>query len=197
MTLLLLVLAAYLVGSIPFAILSSRLFGLADPRSFGSGNPGATNVLRTGNKGAAILTLVGDGAKGWFAVWAATALGFGLGEAALTGLAAFFGHVFSLFLRFRGGKGVATAFGVLVGISGWIGLIALATWLTVAFATRYSSLAALSAAAVAPIAGLFVSDEPLVFAVLLTMTATLVWRHADNIRKLKNGTEGRIGTRKS
>lgn len=197
MTLLLLLLAAYLLGSIPFAILSSRLFGLADPRSFGSGNPGATNVLRTGSKGAAALTLVGDCAKGWFAVWSAGALGFGVGEAAIAGLAAFLGHVFSLFLRFKGGKGVATALGVLVGIDAWIGLAALIVWLAVAFATRYSSIAALTAAAIAPLAGLIVSDEPLVFAALLAMAAILVWRHTDNIRKLKNGTEGRIGSRKS
>lgn len=196
MTLLLLVTAAYLLGSIPFAIVSSRLFGLADPRSFGSGNPGATNVLRSGNKAAAAFTLVGDCAKGWFAVWAAGALGFGPGEAAIAGLAALLGHVFSLFLRFKGGKGVATALGVLIGISAWIGLAALMVWLLVAFTTRYSSLAALSAAAIAPLAGLLVSDEPLVFAILLAMAAILVWRHAENIRKLRNGTEGRIGARK-
>lgn len=193
MTLLPIVVAAYLLGSVPFAIISSRLFGLADPREYGSGNPGATNVLRSGNKAAAIMTLAGDCAKGWLAVWVVAQLGFSPQEAALAGLAAFFGHVFSLFLKFKGGKGVATALGVLAGISGWLALCALGVWLVVAFVTRYSSVAALAAAASAPIAGIIMFDEPTIVAVLLVMTAVLVWRHAGNIRKLKDGTEGRIG----
>ncbi|HRP97356.1 MAG TPA: glycerol-3-phosphate 1-O-acyltransferase PlsY [Rhodocyclaceae bacterium] len=195
MTLLLLV-AAYLLGSIPFAIVTSRLFGLTDPRRYGSGNPGATNVLRSGSKAAAALTLVGDCAKGWLAVWAAGALGFDPGVAALAGLFAFFGHVFSVFLRLRGGKGVATALGVLAGISGWLALCALAVWLAVAFVSRYSSAAALAAAAIAPLAGLVLVGDALAIGVLLAMSATLVLRHADNIRRLKNGTEGKIGGRK-
>lgn len=193
---IILLLAAYLLGSIPFAIVSSRLFGLADPRKYGSGNPGATNVLRSGNKWAALLTLIGDCAKGWLAVWAAFALGFGPAEAALAGLAAFLGHVFSLFLRGKGGKGVATALGVLAGINGWIALVALLTWLAVALITRYSSAAALAAAAAAPIAGIVLVDEPVTIGVLLAIAAILTWRHAENIRRLKDGTEGRIGGKK-
>ena len=144
MSLLLLLVAAYLLGSIPFAVVVSKLFGLEDPRRYGSGNPGATNVLRSGNKAAAALTLLGDAAKGWLAVWVAARLGFGAGEAALAGLAAFFGHVFSFFLRFNGGKGVATALGVLAGIEPRIAIFCLIVWLMVAFTSRYSSAAALS-----------------------------------------------------
>jgi glycerol-3-phosphate acyltransferase PlsY len=193
----LLLVAAYLIGSVPFAILSSRLFGLADPRQYGSGNPGATNVLRSGSKGAAALTLAGDCAKGWLAVWGAHALGFSPAEAALAGFAAFLGHVFSVFLKFKGGKGVATALGVLGGISGWLALVALGVWLTVAFATRYSSVAALAAAAAAPLAGLMLFSDTTTVGVLMAMSAMLVWRHAENIRKLKNGTEGKIGGKKA
>jgi acyl phosphate:glycerol-3-phosphate acyltransferase len=155
MTLLPLLLAAYLLGSIPFALVSSRLFGLADPRKYGSGNPGATNVLRSGNKAAALLTLIGDCAKGWFAVWLALRIGFDATGAALAGLAAFLGHVFSVFLRFNGGKGVATALGALLGISPWVALSALGVWFAVVFITRYSSAGALAAAAVTPAAGYF------------------------------------------
>lgn len=197
MALLILLLAAYLLGSIPFAIVSSRLFGLADPRKYGSGNPGATNVLRSGNKPAALLTLVGDCAKGWLAVWAATRLGFGATEAALAGLAAFLGHVFSAFLRFNGGKGVATALGVLAGIHGLVALAALAVWLGVAFATRYSSLAALCAALAAPAAGFALLGAHPVVGVLALIAALLIWRHAANIKRLIAGTEGRIGGRKA
>ncbi|HRD34248.1 MAG TPA: glycerol-3-phosphate 1-O-acyltransferase PlsY [Rhodocyclaceae bacterium] len=194
---IILLLAAYLLGSIPFAIVSSRLFGLADPREYGSGNPGATNVLRSGNKGAALLTLIGDCAKGWLAVWAAFALGFGPAVAALAGLAAFLGHVFSLLLRGKGGKGVATALGVLAGINGWIALTALLVWIGVAAITRYSSAAALAAAAVAPLAGIVLLDDPIAIGVLLAIAAILAWRHAENIRRLRNGTEGRIGGKKT
>ncbi|BAL23591.1 glycerol-3-phosphate 1-O-acyltransferase PlsY [Azoarcus sp. KH32C] len=196
MTLLPLLLAGYLLGSIPFAIVSSRLFGLADPRKYGSGNPGATNVLRSGNKGAALMTLVGDCAKGWLAVWAAQRLGFEPTIAALAGLAAFLGHVFSVFLRFNGGKGVATALGVLAGISGWIALTALLVWLAVAFTTRYSSAAALAAAVATPIAGYLILGSTPTITVLLLIAAILIWRHAPNIRKLLNGTESKIGSRK-
>lgn len=193
MTLLPLLVGAYLLGSIPFAIVSSRLFGLADPRHYGSGNPGATNVLRSGNKAAALLTLIGDCLKGWLAVWAAARLGFGATEAALAGLAAFLGHVFSVFLRFNGGKGVATALGVLAGISAWVALSALAVWLTVAFTTRYSSAAALAAATATPLAGLIVLGPTAVVAILALIAAILIWRHAANIRKLLAGTESKIG----
>ena len=193
MTLLPLLIGAYLLGSIPFAIVSSRLFGLADPRKYGSGNPGATNVLRSGNKAAALLTLVGDCLKGWLAVWAASRLGFGATDAALAGLAAFLGHVFSVFLRFNGGKGVATALGVLAGISGWVALSALAVWLLIAFTTRYSSAAALAAAAATPLAGLLLLGPTTVVGILAVIAALLVWRHAGNIRKLLAGTESRIG----
>jgi glycerol-3-phosphate acyltransferase PlsY len=197
MTLLPLLLAAYLLGSIPFAIVSSRLFGLADPRKYGSGNPGATNVLRSGNKAAALLTLIGDCAKGWLAVWAATRFGFDATDAALAGFAAFLGHVFSIFLRFNGGKGVATALGVLAGINGWVALCALLVWLVVAFTTRYSSAAAISAAVATPVAGyLLLGAQPAV-AVLALIAALLIWRHASNIRKLLDGTEGKIGGRKT
>jgi glycerol-3-phosphate acyltransferase PlsY len=197
MTFLLLLLAAYLIGSVPFAIVSSRLFGLADPRQYGSGNPGATNVLRSGNKMAALLTLVGDCAKGWFAVWLAGRLGFTPTEAALAGLAAFLGHVFTIFLRFNGGKGVATALGVLAGINGWIALSALGVWLAVAFATRYSSAAAVCAAIAAPVAGLLVLGNDPVVVVLAVIAALLLWRHAANIRRLLDGSESRIGGRKT
>jgi glycerol-3-phosphate acyltransferase PlsY len=193
MSLLLLLVAAYLLGSIPFAVVVSKLFGLEDPRRYGSGNPGATNVLRSGNKAAAALTLLGDAAKGWLAVWAATRLGFGAGEAALAGLAAFFGHVFSFFLRFNGGKGVATALGVLAGVEPRIAIFCLIVWLAVAYTSRYSSAAALSAAAAAPVAGLiFLGPVPAVLA-LVVMSAVLFWRHADNIKRLRAGTEGKIG----
>lgn len=197
MTLLPLLIAAYLIGSVPFAIVSSRLFGLADPRQYGSGNPGATNVLRSGNKKAALLTLVGDSLKGWLAVWGALMLGFSPAEAALAGLAAFLGHVFSVFLRFNGGKGVATALGVLLGISGWIALVALGVWLLVAFTTRYSSAAALSAAAATPLAGLVLFGPTATTAILAAISAILIWRHAGNIRKLLAGTESKIGGRKN
>ncbi len=193
MNLLLLLAGAYLLGSVPFAIVSSRLFGLADPRAYGSGNPGATNVLRSGNKAAAAVTLVGDCLKGAAAVWIAAALGFSAAEAALAGLAAFFGHVFSLFLRFNGGKGVATALGVLAGINPWLALLCLAVWLLTALLSRYSSAAALAAALVSPLAGYFLVGDGVVVGVLAVMAAVLVWRHAANIRRLLAGTEGRIG----
>ena len=148
------VVAAYLLGSVPFAVITSRLFGLADPRSYGSKNPGATNVLRSGNKIAALLTLLGDSAKGALAVVLAQVYGapIGLGSSfvALVALAAFFGHIFPVFLKFKGGKGVATAAGVLLAMDPWLGLATLATWLFIAYVFRYSSLAALIAALAAP-----------------------------------------------
>ncbi|MDK9723542.1 MAG: glycerol-3-phosphate 1-O-acyltransferase PlsY [Sterolibacteriaceae bacterium MAG5] len=189
-------LAGYLLGSLPFAVIVSRAFGLADPRSFGSKNPGATNVLRSGNKLAAALTLLGDAAKGLLAMALARLIGADETGAAIAGIAAFLGHVFPVFLRFKGGKGVATALGVLAGFSGWLALACAMTWLLVAFITRYSSLAALSAAAVAPLAAWVLVGREVAVAVLL-MSLLLVWRHKENIRKLLAGTEGRIGGKKT
>ncbi|MDD5295556.1 MAG: glycerol-3-phosphate 1-O-acyltransferase PlsY [Rhodocyclaceae bacterium] len=200
MTTLLFTLAAYLLGSVPFAVVSSKLFGLADPRSYGSGNPGATNVLRSGNKAAALVTLLGDGAKGWLAVWLARLYGadFGVGEMALALVivAVFLGHVFPVFLGFKGGKGVATAAGVLLGIHPVFGLMSLATWLVVAFAFRYSSLAAIVTALEAGImAWIFLNGAPIAPAVDV-MCLLLVWRHQENIGRLMAGTESRIGKKK-
>ena len=190
---LLLVLMGYAIGSIPFAILASRLFRLPDPRSYGSGNPGATNVLRSGHKAAALFTLAGDAAKGWFAVWLVHRLGADVTVAALAGLAAFLGHVYSLFLRFRGGKGVATALGVLAGLQPALALAVAGIWLVVAFVTRYSSLAALTAADGAPFLALLLDLPREVILVIAAMSAVLFWRHRRNIRQLLNGTEPKFG----
>jgi glycerol-3-phosphate acyltransferase PlsY len=192
--------AAYLIGSISFAVVVSKLFRLNDPRTYGSGNPGATNVLRSGNKAAALLTLLGDCAKGWFAVWLAIRLGpqYGVGEGgvALVALAVFVGHLWPVFFRFVGGKGVATALGVLLGLNGWLGLATLITWLVIAYAFRYSSLAALIAALFAPFYyGLMFGIDPILFAVLI-MSALLVFRHRQNIANLMAGKESRIGSKK-
>jgi glycerol-3-phosphate acyltransferase PlsY len=193
----LLLTGAYVVGSIPFAIVSSRVFGLSDPRSYGSGNPGATNVLRSGNKAAAALTLAGDCLKGWLVVWVtARVLGFDAPIAALAGLAAFIGHVFSVFLRFKGGKGVATALGVIAGLNLLIALACLGVWLLVVLVSRYSSLAALIAALTAPIITGFVSANMAITLIVLVIGAILIWRHAANIRRLLDGTEEKIGGRK-
>jgi glycerol-3-phosphate acyltransferase PlsY len=194
------VVAAYLIGSISFAVLMSKAFGLADPRTYGSGNPGATNVLRSGKKAAAVLTLLGDAAKGWVAVFAAIELaphdGQGLLMVALVSLAVFLGHVFPVFLKFKGGKGVATALGVLLALSGWLGLAVLATWLLVAVGFRYSSLAALVAAIGAPIYAMVLILRPeLVFAVAI-MAMLLIWRHKSNIQNLLTGKESKIGAKK-
>jgi len=189
-------LLGYLLGSVPFAVIVSRLFGLADPRSHGSGNPGATNVLRTGNKAAAVLTLLGDAGKGWFAMWLAGQLGATPTAVAITGLAAFLGHVFPVFLRFKGGKGVATAVGVLAGFSGVLALICAGIWLAVAAITRYSSLAALMAAGAAPLAaGWLINSNTATF--VTVMSAVLILRHKDNIKRLANGSESRIGGKKA
>ena len=199
---LLATLAAYLMGSLSFAVLVSRIMGLADPRSYGSQNPGATNVLRSGNKFAAALTLLLDGVKGWLPVWAVSQHGavWGLGEGtlALAAMAAFAGHVWPVFFRFKGGKGVATAAGVLFGIEPLLGLATLATWLIVAFFTRYSSLAALASAVFAPAYYFlghrvvwYVDNRVLLAAVVIS--GILVWRHQANIAKLMRGEESRIG----
>jgi glycerol-3-phosphate acyltransferase PlsY len=196
---LIFVVVAYLIGSISFAVVMSRLFGLSDPRTYGSKNPGATNVLRSGNKKAAIATLIGDAVKGWFAVWLAIWLApqYGVGEAgiAMVALAVFIGHLYPIFFKFVGGKGVATALGVLFGISLWLGLGTLVTWLVIAYAFRYSSLAALIAAIFAPFFyGLMNGADELFFAVLV-MSALLVWRHSKNISNLLAGKESKIGSK--
>jgi len=185
--------AAYCLGSVSFAIVVSRLMRLPDPRSYGSKNPGATNVLRTGRKAAAVLTLAGDAGKGWAAVWLASFL---TAEVALAGLAAFLGHLFPLFHRFRGGKGVATAAGVLFGLDWRIGLGAVITWLVIAAALRYSSLAALIAALFAPFAAALLLGWKTAL-IVGAMSALLVWRHRENIARLLAGTEPRLGAKKA
>lgn len=190
-------LLAYLIGSLSFAVLVSRALGLADPRSYGSHNPGATNVLRSGNKAAAVLTLALDALKGYLPVWATVVVGprYGLGEGsvALVGLAAFIGHLWPMFFRFRGGKGVATAAGVLFGLNPWLGLATLATWVIIAAFVRYSSLASIVAAAFAPFYQLLIWRPGWSAMAITAMSLLLVWRHAGNIRKLLAGTESRIG----
>ncbi|MCC2956622.1 glycerol-3-phosphate 1-O-acyltransferase PlsY [Massilia sp. IC2-477] len=191
--------AAYLIGSISFAVVMSRAFGLSDPRTYGSKNPGATNVLRSGSKKAAIATLIGDAAKGWLAVWLAVHYGpqFGLEEdgIALVAIAVFLGHLWPVFFKFVGGKGVATALGVLLGINVWLGLATLATWLIVAYAFRYSSLAALVASIFAPFYyGLLFGADEILFAVA-AMSALLLWRHSGNIANLMAGKESKIGSK--
>lgn len=189
-------LLGYLLGSVPFAVLVSRSFGLADPRSFGSGNPGATNVLRSGNKLAALLTLLGDALKGWLAMTFAGWLGADPLGVAVAGLAAFLGHVFPIFLKFRGGKGVATAIGVLIGFNGLLALTAAVTWLAVALLSRYSSLAAVIAAVEAPIAAWLLTGRADMSIAIALMSALLIWRHRENLHRLLNGTEGRLGSKK-
>ena len=195
------ILIGYLIGSLSFAVIVSKAFGLPDPHTYGSGNPGATNVLRTGNKLAAVLTLLGDGLKGGFAVFLAQRLAwrFGVDDTgiAAVALAVFVGHLFPVFFRFKGGKGVATAAGVLFAIDWRIGLGTLVTWLVIALFFRYSSLAALVAAAFAPFATALVLGFNLYAAAVLVISALLVWRHAENIRKLLAGTESRIGQKKA
>jgi glycerol-3-phosphate acyltransferase PlsY len=186
----------YLIGSLPFAVIISKLFGLADPRGFGSGNPGATNVLRTGNKAAAALTLLGDASKGWLAMFIVSKLGAGGTAVALTGLAAFLGHLYPVFLRFKGGKGVATAIGVLIGLDGWLALAAAAIWLATAIVSRYSSLAAITAAAVAPTLALAWHGPGAVALVVGLMCLLLIWRHRGNLGRLLAGTENAIGSKK-
>ena len=189
---------AYLLGSVSFAVVVSKAMGLPDPYTHGSKNPGATNVLRTGNKLAAVLTLLGDAAKGWVAVTIARAV---LGDPissdnnlmlGLVAIAVFLGHLYPIFYRFKGGKGVATAAGILFAISWALGLATLGTWLIVAFFMRYSSLAALSAAAFAPLYFTFLFGlQPMGLAILV-MSLLLIYRHRSNIRNLMNGTETRL-----
>jgi len=195
---------AYLIGSISFAVMVSKSMGLPDPYSYGSGNPGATNVLRTGNKQAAVLTLIGDGAKGFIAVLLARLI---LGDASLTQtlnswvlcgvvLAVFLGHLFPIFHGFRGGKGVATACGILFGINWVLGLATFSTWLIVAFFTRYSSLAAICAAIFGPVYCVFLFGVGPMGLTLTVVCVLLLWRHRNNIVKLLDGSETRIGSKK-
>ena len=178
---------AYLLGSISFAIVVSWLMRLPDPRSYGSGNPGATNVLRTGRKAAAGLTLAGDAGKGWLAVWLAS---FFTTELALAGLGAFLGHLFPVFNRFRGGKGVATAAGALFGLDWRVGLGSVITWLAIVACLRYSSLASLIAALFAPFAAALLLGWRTAI-IVGVMAALLVWRHKGNIARLLAGNEPR------
>jgi len=199
------ILLAYLIGSAPFAVVVSRLMGLQDPRKFGSKNPGATNVLRSGNKTAAALTLLGDAGKGTLAVWFARlivdAQTLPTAIIAISAVAVFLGHLFPVFLRFHGGKGVATALGVLLALSPWLGLATAATWLIVAYATRYSSLAAIICAVFAPVyhlfgAGVAWDRSPTTTLALVVIAALLIARHGANIQRLLKGKESRINAGK-
>ncbi len=199
-------LAAYLMGSLSFAVIVSSVMGLNDPRTYGSKNPGATNVLRSGSKAAAIVTLLLDALKGWVPVvlvrWFGKPYGLEEGTLAMVGLAAFLGHLYPVFFRFVGGKGVATALGVLVGISGVLGLATLVTWVVIAFFFRYSSLASILAAVFAPVYYLFGNGaawamDGRILAAVVVMSGLLVWRHAENMSRLVKGTESRLGKKKT
>ncbi len=200
------VLLAYLVGSLSFAVVVSRLMGLSDPRTYGSKNPGATNVLRSGNKVAAVLTLLLDAFKGWLPVWCiaqwGSAWGLGGGTLAAVGLATFLGHLFPVFFRFRGGKGVATAAGVLLAFEPWLGLAVIASWILIAVFFRYSSLAAIVAAVFAPLYywygdGVAWTVQAPVGLAVAVMSLLLLWRHMGNIQRLLAGQESKIGSKKS
>lgn len=188
----LLIVVAYLFGSVSTAVITCRLMGLPDPRTQGSGNPGATNVLRVGGKKAAAVTLFGDMLKGLLPVLAAKALDAPVPVVALVGLAAFFGHLYPVFFQFKGGKGVATMLGVLLGVSWWVGLATIGTWLFMAFVVRISSLSALVAIAAAPLYVWWLRPEPSLLAATGLMTLMLYWRHRSNIAKLLQGTEDRL-----
>ena len=198
-------LAAYLIGSLSFAVVVSRFMGLADPRTYGSKNPGATNVLRSGNKAAAVVTLLLDALKGWLPVVLVQVYGerygLGAGTVALAGFAAFLGHLFPVFFRFQGGKGVATAAGVILAFNPWLGLASLATWVIIAFFFRFSSLASIVTAVFAPayylLGGGVAWEAPGVMVLALAaMAVLLVWRHAENINRLIAGTESKLGAKK-
>lgn len=198
-------LLAYLLGSLSFAVIVSRVMGLNDPRTYGSKNPGATNVLRSGSKAAAVVTLLLDALKGWLPVvlvrWYGRRWGLDDGTVALVGLAAFLGHLYPVFFRFQGGKGVATALGVLFGVDALLGLAAGAIWLLMAVVFRYSSLSSLTAAVAAPLVYVLASGtawyaETPVLLALVAMAALLVYRHRENIQRLLAGTESRLGQKK-
>jgi acyl phosphate:glycerol-3-phosphate acyltransferase len=190
-------LAAYLLGSISFAIVVSRLMTLPDPRSYGSKNPGATNVLRSGSKAAAVLTLAGDAGKGWLAVWLAWLWAGNPAIAALAGLAVFAGHLFPVYHRFKGGKGVATAAGVLLGFDPWLGVATLVTWAVMVAFFRISSLAALTAALFAPFYAWWLFGLRAIPAATLVIGVLILWRHKENVRRLFAGTEPRLGAKKA
>ena len=190
------ILAAYLLGSVPFAMISSKIFGLADPRSYGSGNPGATNVLRSGNKKAALLTLIGDALKGWAAVFIAQRLGFSDTVIGLVALAAFLGHLYPVFLKFKGGKGVATAAGVLLALDPLLGIAVAATWLLVAYVSRYSSLASVIAAGLAPMFSALMHGAGTQIFVVGIISMALIGKHWQNIQRLVAGQESKIGSKK-
>lgn len=199
------VLAAYLVGSLSFAVIVSRAMGLNDPRTFGSKNPGATNVLRSGSKAAAIVTLFLDAFKGWLPVmlvkWYGAPYGLGDGTMAMVGLAAFLGHLFPVFFKFEGGKGVATALGVLLATSWILGLATGITWLLIAYFFRYSSFASLVSSVFAPVYYIFgdgvvwAMDKSVMLSTAV-MSLLLIWRHAENIGRLAKGTESKLGKKK-
>lgn len=198
-------LLAYLLGSLSFAVIVSHVMGLNDPRTYGSKNPGATNVLRSGSKAAAVVTLLLDALKGWLPVvlvrWYGRRWGLDDGTVALVGLAAFLGHLYPVFFRFQGGKGVATALGVLFGVDALLGLAAGAIWLLMAVVFRYSSLSSLTAAVAAPLVYVLASGtawyaETPVLLALVAMAALLVYRHRENIQRLLAGTESRLGQKK-
>ncbi len=200
-----LVAGSYLLGSIPFAVVVTRAMGLADPRSFGSGNPGATNVLRTGNKTAAALTLLGDAAKGWLAVFIAHYISehYGLSTTvvAACAVAAFLGHLYPVFLGFKGGKGVATALGVLLALNPWLALSTVGTWLIIVYVSRYSSLAAIVSAVFAPLYYLLGGNvawalSPAIAIAIVIISVLLIYRHQANISRLMTGKESRIGAKK-
>ena len=193
MTAYLLPVFAYLLGSVSSAIVIARLFGLKDPREVGSGNPGATNILRYGGKKAAILTLLGDVLKGVAPVLLAHVLGVASVFLALTVLAVFLGHVFPVFHGFKGGKGVATAFGALVALNGWVGLALVGSWLVMAVTTRYSSLSAITVSVLAPVYVWWFVREPELIVATVVMASLLLWRHRSNMQKLLAGTETKIG----
>ncbi|HPK32681.1 MAG: glycerol-3-phosphate 1-O-acyltransferase PlsY [Ottowia sp.] len=202
---LLAALAAYLIGSLSFAVIVSRAMGLSDPRTYGSKNPGATNVLRSGSKAAAIVTLLLDAFKGWLPVmlvkWFGAAYGLGEGTQALVGVAAFLGHLWPVFFRFEGGKGVATAAGVLLALEPWLGVAVLATWLIIAVFFRYSSLASMVAALFAPayyllVDGVVWQASGAKALAMVVMGILLIYRHRENINRLVAGTESKIGSKK-
>ena len=188
---------AYLLGSVSFAVIVSRAFGLADPRTYGSKNPGATNVLRSGSKAAAVLTLLGDAAKGWFAVWFARRYGALIGidawAVAWVGVCVFLGHLYPVFFRFKGGKGVATAAGVVLAFNPWLALATGLTWLIIAFFFRYASLASLVATVFAAFYSAFVWGFDAQFVAIVVIAAFVIARHQNNIRNLLAGRERRIG----
>ncbi len=198
---LLATLAAYLIGSLSFAIIVSRAFGLSDPRTYGSGNPGATNVLRSGNKGAAVLTLLLDALKGYLPVLLVQLFGerfgLGVGTMAAAALAAFLGHLWPVFFKFQGGKGVATAAGAIFGLNPLLGLATFATWVIIAAFFRYSSLAAIVSAVFAPFYQLLIWGGGAAAFSVAVMGLLLVWRHSANIQRLFNGTEGKLGQSKA